>query len=188
MRSHGIAIRKRMSSNDLLVILFGVALVLAISCGKSTEKVETSQPVDVRRAVRNAEYQLQSVETPVRLSAGRYEDEPSRVSVQLLANVRSGDLDGDESPEYVVVLASNTGGSGVFMELAVLSSSGKELTQRAAYYLGDRIKIEGVEIENGEILIDTITHGPEDAMCCPTQPEVVRLQLRNDELILQSAN
>jgi hypothetical protein len=35
--------------------------------------------------------------------------------------------------------------------------------------LGDRIQINALSIENNKIVVDMITHGPEDPMCCPTQ-------------------
>ncbi len=49
--------------------------------------------------------------------------------------------------------------------------------------LGDRAQINSVTIENNEIVVDMITHGPDDPMCCPTQQTVQTYTLEGDQLV-----
>jgi hypothetical protein len=48
--------------------------------------------------------------------------------------------------------------------------------------LGDRVQINSLVIEEGEIVVDMVTQGPDDPMCCPTQEVVKRYELQ-DELV-----
>jgi hypothetical protein len=84
----------------------------------------------------------------------------------------------------VVVLVSQPGGSGSFYDLAVVHKQDEALTNLARIQLGDRIQIKSLLIENGEIVVDMVTQGPEDAMCCPTQYLSNRYILESGELVL----
>ncbi|MGD8902000.1 MAG: hypothetical protein PVI67_00405, partial [Anaerolineae bacterium] len=52
--------------------------------------------------------------------------------------------------------------------------------------LGDRVQINALFIQNGEIVVDMVTHGPDDPMCCPTQQVVQTFALQGEELIKAS--
>ncbi|WP_448562227.1 hypothetical protein [Trichothermofontia sp.] len=69
-----------------------------------------------------------------------------------------------------VILVANGGGTGNFVHLAVATAWGAGLAPVAVTLLGDRVNVESVQILNGQIQIDLITHGPTDGACCPTQP------------------
>jgi hypothetical protein len=43
--------------------------------------------------------------------------------------------------------------------------------------------IDAVDIQSGEIHVEAIVHGPEDPLCCPTQPLTMRFQLVGEELV-----
>jgi hypothetical protein len=114
---------------------------------------------------------------PVTLDEGRWEDEPfmaggaSQLSVGLDRNVLlTGDLNGDDAAETVVLLWSNSGGSGTFDYLAVVGRSKTGVpVNLATKALGDRVKIHNARIDGGRIIINTVESGPEDPMCCPGQ-------------------
>ena len=38
--------------------------------------------------------------------------------------------------------------------------------------LEDRVKINSLSIQSGEIIIDMVTHGPNDPACCPTVKKI----------------
>lgn len=101
----------------------------------------------------------------------------SRPWVEFLGDlVARGDLDGDNREEAVVMLASTTGGTGVFHHLAVVRREGASLRNLATRFVGDRIQVIGLRIEDQRILLELVRSGPNDPACCPA--EVVTLQFR----------
>lgn len=111
------------------------------------------------------------------LSDGHFFDESQSVSASLLELAAFGDLNRDDAEDAAVVLATNTGGSGVFIELfAVLNRNGQP-DAMVSTYLGDRVRVHGLQIEDGEMLVNLTTHGPTDPMCCPTQQAQLRFRL-----------
>ena len=112
---------------------------------------------------------------PVTLVDGQYEGEPytsgtaSRPIVRLIPGViATGDVTGDGTDEAVVVLAHNSGGSGVFMYLAVMQETRRGPENIATVMLGDRVKVIAIEIKDGKIAAELVEHGRKDPMCCPT--------------------
>lgn len=103
-----------------------------------------------------------------------------QVSTMLTDKVAVGDLNSVASA--AVVLATNTGGSGVFMDLAVVQSVDGKPTNVATTSLGDRVSIDSLAIENNQILVEMVTHGPDDPLCCPTQHVMAAYELQNGEL------
>ena len=131
------------------------------------------------------------LDEPVTLVDGRYEGEPflpgsaTRQVVKFVPGVMAtGDLTGDGIDEAVVVLAHNSGGSGVFMHLAIVQDHGGNLENVATFNLGDRVKVIAVDIDDGTIVVDLVEHSPNDPMCCPTNKTQRKWLLRNSELIM----
>jgi heat shock protein HslJ len=116
--------------------------------------------------------------TLVTLTDGEWQGQPyvdggaSRPSVGLVRDFRlTGDLSGNGADETVVLLWSNSGGSGTFDYIAVVgrNESGAPLNLATAA-LGDRVKIRSATVNaGGMIIIDTVQTGPDDAACCPGQ-------------------
>lgn len=137
----------------------------------------------------NATYE-DVIEGPLTLTDGLFEGEPfeegaaSRPIVKLVPGaMATGDLNGDGSEEAVVVLAHNSGGSGVFMYLAVMRKNGGKLDNVATIRLGDRVKVIAVDIDEGKVVAELVEHGPDDPMCCPTSNAYREWLLRGNELI-----
>ncbi len=101
--------------------------------------------------------------------------------VELTDVVAAGELNGQ--PAYAAVLVSNGGGSGVFNDLAVVAEVDGVWTNVATTGLGDRVTINSLVIENNQVVVDMITQGPDDPMCCPTQQVVVAYELQGNELV-----
>ncbi len=49
--------------------------------------------------------------------------------------------------------------------------------------MGDRVKVQNITIGDGWIQVDLIQHGPDDAMCCPSQRATRYFELTHDKLI-----
>jgi uncharacterized membrane protein len=131
------------------------------------------------------------LDEPVTLVDGRYEGEPflpgsaTRQVVKFVPGVMAtGDLTGDGIDEAVVVLAHNSGGSGVFMHLAIVQDHGGNLENVATFNLGDRVKVIAVDIDDGTIVVDLVEHSPNDPMCCPTNNTHRKWLLQGNELIM----
>jgi len=118
------------------------------------------------------------------LTDGAYEEAAAPgsamvTSIQLSDMLAFGDLDADGVDDAAVVLISDPGGSGTFYDLvAVLDRNGKAFPV-ATTFLGDRIEINALTIEDGQIVVDMLDRGPGEAMAdAPTQPETRTYQIQ----------
>lgn len=109
-----------------------------------------------------------------------------KITVTLAEQIASGDLNGDGRLDAAVILATNTGGTGVFKDLHVVLNRGDQAVDVAAMPLGDRVQIKALTIQDDMIVVDMITHGPKDALCCPTVEVVQTYRLQGEALVLLS--
>ena len=174
--------KKKTVRSQVLVVLLGVALG---ACSASTS-VTTGLTIE---RLRGATYD-NVFEEPVTLVDGRFEAEPfapgaaTRPVVTLVPGAMAkGDLDGDETDEAVVVLARNSGGSGVFVYLAVVRESRGNPDNIATLSLGDRVRVTALSIDDGKIIADLVEHGPNDPMCCPTSEVHREWTLQDSDLM-----
>ncbi len=94
-----------------------------------------------------------------------------------------GDLNGDGKEELATVLVAETGGSGLFMQLVVMRIGvAHHLTQLATADLGDRTQIEQLAVEGDEVVVQALTVGEKDAMCCPNTAVTLRYRLDKGDL------
>jgi len=125
------------------------------------------------------------------LTDGEYSEQAApgsatKTVVKLTDHIAYGQL-GDYQQAAAVVLVTDPGGSGTFYDLAVVVNQDGKPVNVASTSLGDRVKINSFSIENGEVVVDMITHGPNDPMCCPTQQVVQKYALQGDELVQTSS-
>ncbi|MFN2201938.1 MAG: SH3 domain-containing protein [Caldilineaceae bacterium] len=107
----------------------------------------------------------------------------TKTTVTLLPEyTATGELNGE--PASAVVLATDPGGSGTFIDLAVVMDENGGPVNVATTSLGDRTQVISVTIENNQIVVDMITHGPDDPMCCPTLEVVQSYELQDGQLVL----
>lgn len=85
------------------------------------------------------------------------------------------------------VLVSHTGGSGVFYDLGAVLLDSDTPAGIATTFIGDRVQINSLTIQDGLVVLDLITSGPNDAMCCPTQHVLQTYGLEDGELVLLSS-
>ncbi len=152
----------------------------------ATTEPEPDMTADIE-ALKNMEYTGTSVFTDtVLLTNGVYTetvdaDAAIMAMVQLIDPVAFGELNGQ--PAAAVILASSGGGTGVFVDLAVALQQDGQWANVATTPLGDRVVINSVTIANNQIVVDMITHGPNDPMCCPTQAVVQAYELQDNALV-----
>jgi heat shock protein HslJ len=85
-----------------------------------------------------------------------------------------------------VVVITDAGGSGTFFDLALLIKGPEGWVNVDTVLLGDRVKVHAVSIRDNEITVSMTSHGPGDALCCPTQEKTMRFRVRADRLVAQS--
>jgi hypothetical protein len=133
--------------------------------------------------IRNAEYRIEfgSVKR-VRLANGRFDDPENHVSAILLQTL-PGDLDGDDAEDAVVLIGSSGSASGSLTHIVPVLNRGRAVTG-AATLLGDRIQLQAISLGDRTVVIEMITQGPKDPMCCPTQHVRQSYRLQGDSLAI----
>ncbi|MEA3292134.1 MAG: META domain-containing protein [Pseudomonadota bacterium] len=126
-------------------------------------------------------------EQPVQLENGRFEGEPfeaggaSRPIVTLVEGaVAYGDLNGDGREDAVAFLGESSGGSGMFTYLAAVTADSQG--DIPALLLGDRVQVRSFGIRDGQLVIDLVSAGPDEAACCPTLKLSKSYRLRDGAL------
>ena len=84
----------------------------------------------------------------------------------------------------VTGLPETENSSGSFYDLAIVARIEAEPVNLATTYIGDRVQINAIYIEDGQVVLDMITHGPEDPMCCPTQHVIQQFALQDGQLVM----
>jgi heat shock protein HslJ len=154
----------------------------------ATPEPPTSTPtqqvtLDVK-ALENLEYRSEWMASGTApLTDGEYSEAAAPGSatktVVKMYRVAFGDAP-DGRPFAAVILVTDPGGSGTFYDLAAVAVQDGKLAHVASVFLGDRVKIESLVVEDGEVVVEMVKQGPHDPMCCPTQRVVERYALQNE--------
>jgi len=135
-------------------------------------------------AIRNAEYHIDfGAVKRVTLVDGRFYDPANHVSVTLMQTL-PGDLNGDRAEDAVVLIGSSAGASGSFTHLVPVLNRGGRAVTGTATLLGDRIQLQAVSLGDRTVVIEMVTQGPRDPMCCPTQQVRQSYRLQGDSLAI----
>lgn len=156
----------------LLGVTFGVALLASASA-------QAAAPTE--QQLRNATYPTSyRASKSITLVDGKFDSAAERVNMTFVS-ATSGTLNG--TPVAVVHTATNTGGSGVFSDIYIVDASLKPV---GPGFLGDRLKDVKVQIVNNKILVDMITQGPSEPLCCGTTPSRQTWELQGGALVRTS--
>ena len=109
-------------------------------------------------------------------------DSATEIVVQLTDNLVAGEL-GEGGQASAVILVTQPGGSGTFYDLAIVARVNDEPVNVATTFIGDRVQINAIAIDHGEVVLDMIIHGPDDPMCCPAQHVIQKFSLQGSELV-----
>lgn len=145
--------------------------------------------IGLRDAVNNAQYTIAGVApSPVTFTltngAADFKVGLAPVSVRLNEDtIAFGDLNGDGLTDAIVQLQINTGGSGVFNFFVAMVNRGNDrVEQAAAFFLGDRVRVQHIGISNGVVTVQELVQGPTEPLCCPTVPMTLNFRLVNGQL------
>ena len=138
----------------------------------------------------NIEYKSEWTQSGVApLTDGEYREQAAPGSatetvVTITEFIAHGQLNGQDAA--AVVLVTDPGGSGTFYDLAVVVEQDGAPVNVATTLLGDRVQVKAVSVVGNEIIVEMVTHGPDDPMCCPTQDVVQTYALEGQELVKTS--
>lgn len=156
---------------------------------QSTGVHPDTQPLGLVRLQNSIYSGFEDIRGEVELLAGHWEGEPPQPGsasvprVDFLGDlVARGDLDGDGRDEAAVVLTTNFGGTGVFHYLAVVGREGDENRNIATRFVGDRIQVRSLRIEEGYAILDLVRAGQNDPSCCPTEVASLAFRLVDGQL------
>ena len=123
--------------------------------------------------LRNGTYFAPFYNHTVKLVNGAYSEGSGATlyTVQMLDTVAFGDLNGDGIADAAIILVESGGGSGEFESVVAVLDVGGAPSQASQVQLGDRVEIKSMAIDSGTIGLDALVQGPNDPMCCPSQPE-----------------
>ena len=176
---------RSVASGVLSLCLLATAFLLS-GCG---EQKPTPNLIDGEIALltvevlQNATYKSEFVKAgQAQLQDGMYEeqiapDSASKITLMLSEHVVFGDINANGIDDAAVVLEASGGGSGTFYTLAIIINRLGNPYHIHSANLGDRIRVESLEIADYVITVRMLAHGEGDAMCCPTQAEVRRYNL-----------
>jgi hypothetical protein len=135
--------------------------------------------------MKNASYTLPDI-GEVQLKDGHYEQKYGEGATQVhlvdLQQIGLGDLNNDGIEDAAVVLALNSGGTGVFKFLIIMLNEGGDPRQASSSFLGDRVQINTLDIAQDQIPLNFLGFGPNDSMCCPSQVTIRTYALQDGNL------
>jgi len=166
-------------SSRLLASIAGVAVLCLAGC---SEAPPPAPPAPKEPPPPPTVEQLRSATVsgvlpqPVTLVNGVYEGSPTApgaaehdtLTLWAPAAVFS-DVDGKPGSEAVAAMALATGSSGEFVHLGVFALQDGKAVSLATAPVGDRVKLQKLWVEHGQVHMDVVEAGPKDAACCPTQ-------------------
>jgi heat shock protein HslJ len=173
-----------------MLVITGCALLLALLAPFATAPAggtKAGPAADLREiTVRSDRFPSGAVT----LKNGQYQEPAvpgaAGTTVVMLTDWRAfGKVNGRDAAAVIIV--TDTGGSGTFFDLALLFKREGGWVNVDTLFLGDRVKVHSVDIRDQEVLISMTTHGPGDALCCPTQKNTRRFAVQADRLIAQDA-
>ncbi len=132
-----------------------------------------------QEALLGASFPVRDGSQTVQLAGGKYEagQGADYLMAALLPNIAFGDLNNDGVADAVVVLAENYGGSGTFLSLVPVLATTEGPKPEKGVTLGDRVQVQSVSVQNGQVTVSLMAQGPNDPQCCPSQAETRVYQL-----------
>ena len=119
----------------------------------------------------------------VRLNNGEYKDDASGGYIHFVGDFTLIDIDNDGLMDVIGELSENGGGSGCFISAVVFLNRKRIPIYTDSYYIGDREGIDSIVSADHKLNIYFKVHGPNDAMCCPTQSIAKVFKFENNKLV-----
>jgi hypothetical protein len=111
------------------------------------------------------------------------QESPESYTTRFQGPIFYGDVNADGLEDALVILSTQNGGSGHFIELAAVLNQNGSPYNVATISLGDRVAVESGKVENGAIVLNMRVQGPNDGLCCPSQAVTWNYILNGSQLI-----
>lgn len=160
-----------------------------ITSSESTGENLASEEVDPLTLLMNETYTIEGQE--VTLVDGKAETEIAPDSATKMKTEIWGDplisyLDNGTIDYAAVILISDGGGSGTFYYVASPIHQDDDYYISDAVFIGDRIEIESITTEDGQIVIDYLKHGEDQAMAEEPTEKVQDTFIIVDDILYKS--
>jgi len=176
--------KRFLRANASNYLLFAGFMLLMAACQTANQALTMDE-------LKSGEYRSEwSAKGKIKLSDGIYQEKiapesATELVIKLSDRIAFGDLNGDGAEDAAVILISDPGGSGTFYYLAAVINSNGNPQHAASVFLGDRVKVEEVDISSGKILVKMVIHKRNDPMCCPSLKVEQKYGLQGDALVRQ---
>ncbi|MCS6826080.1 MAG: META domain-containing protein [Caldilinea sp.] len=90
----------------------------------------------------------------------------------------------NEQEAVAAIVAESDGGSGLFVNLALIVEQEGAPVHVASAPLGDRVEVQQLSIVDDQITLTMLTLGPDDPICCPSQRVSQTYAWENEALVL----
>ena len=111
------------------------------------------------------------------------QESPEIYTTRFQGPIFYGDINTDGLEDALVILSTQNGGSGHFIELAAVLNQNGTAYNVSTIYLGDRVIVESGKVENGTIVLNMRVQGPNDGLCCPSQSVIWSFALNGNQLV-----
>jgi hypothetical protein len=111
------------------------------------------------------------------------QESPEAYTTRIQDPIVYGDINADGVEDALAILNTQNGGSGHFIELAAVLNQNGSAYNVSTIYLGDRVVVESAKVENGAIILNMRAQGPNDGLCCPSQPVTWNFVLNGNQLM-----
>ncbi len=170
-------------------IKFVFVFFLVLSCSTCPNKpLSDSEKI---KQIKNTYWQSDKIEEKRTFKKGNYEFETkidgescaSCIESARMDHIVLGNLSESGEKEAVAVIYSQTGGSGVFIYLNLYVEKNGKINQSGfPIFLGDRVIVKKVSIKDKKVIVDLITQGRGEPLCCPTTKETRIFNVINGQL------
>lgn len=119
----------------------------------------------------------------LRLHDGSHTSPDGKATTSISETLAMGDINGDGRSDAAVVLVTELDGGGIFYNLAAVVNRNGRAVNVATTTLGDRIRLEGVDVDGERIAARIMTHAKGDPLCCPTLSKTLYFLVRGPKLL-----
>jgi hypothetical protein len=134
---------------------------------------QVRQPYVSSAALANLDYPLDLIGGSVRLVNGQYyarttASASSAVLVALGEMQARGDFNGDGHEDVATLLVVDPKDGRMLIYLAAIAAQNGAPTSVRTLLLGDRVQVNRMHADNGQLRVDLMIHAAGDQPCCPT--------------------